>query len=69
MLSYNTLKYYIVLLKKFKTHLNSNALSQLYPNMRWGEYEKTKEFKELVKEVDEDLNQNEVKFSQLYDNC
>ena len=36
MLSYNTLKYYIVLLKKFKAHLNSNALSQLYPNMRWG---------------------------------
>ena len=22
-----------------------------------------------MKEVDEDLNQNEVKFSQLYDNC
>lgn len=37
--------------------------------MRWSEYEKTKEFKELVKEVDEDLNQNEVKFSQIHDSC
>ena len=58
MLSYNTLKYYIVLLRKFKNNLNSNTLNQLYPNMRWNEYSGTKEFKELVKEVDEDLNQN-----------
>ena len=69
MLSYNTLKYYIVLLRKFKNNLNSNTLNQLYPNMRWNEYSGTKEFKELVKEVDEDLNQNQVKFSQLYDSC
>ena len=37
--------------------------------MKWNEYIKTKEFKELQNEVDEDLCQNELKFTQLYDQC
>lgn len=69
MLTYNTLKYYIVLLSKFKKHLNKQSLTQLYPNMRWQEYIGTADFKELVKEVDEDLSQNEIKLAQLYDQC
>ena len=69
MLSYNTLKYYIVLLRKFKSILNKNSLNQIYPNMKWNQYVATQEFKELVKETDDDLSQNEVKFNQLYDQC
>ena len=69
MLSYNLLKYYVILLRKFKGGLNSKSLSERYPNLKWNEYTKTKEFKELLNEVDEDLRTNELKFTQLYDQC
>jgi hypothetical protein len=69
MLSYNTLKYYIVLLSKLKKNLNKNSLSQLYPGLSWAEYASTAEFKEIVNEVQDDLSQNEVKLAQLYDEC
>jgi serine/threonine protein kinase len=57
MLSYNTLKYYIVLLRKFKEMLNKNALNQQYPNRKWNEYVNTQEFKEMVKEANNDLGE------------
>lgn len=69
MLSYNILKYYVILLRKFKSGLNPNSLNSLYPHLKWSDYSKTKEFKDLVSEVEEDLSQNELKFSQLYDKC
>ena len=69
MLSYNLMKYYVVLLRKFKGLLNKNSLNERYPHMRWTEYVSTPEFKELVKEVDDDLNQQEMKFVTLYDEC
>jgi len=67
MLTYNVLKYYIVLLRKFKKNLNKDSLNQLYPNMKWNGYITTDEFKDLVKETSEDLSQNEIKFTTLYD--
>jgi hypothetical protein len=45
MLSYNLLKYYLVLLKNFKEGLNKNDLNQLYPGLKWGEFMATKQFK------------------------
>ena len=62
MISYNLVKYYIVLLRKFKGLLNTNSLNQRFPNMKWQQYSATQEYKELVKEVNDDLCQNEVKF-------
>lgn len=69
MLVYNLQKYYIVLLRKFKQSLNKNVLNEKHPGLKWNEYSTTKEFKDLVKEVDEDLSQNELKFTNLYDQC
>ena len=43
MLSYNLLKYYLVLLKNFKTIINSaNSLNEKYPNNKWNEFLTTK---------------------------
>lgn len=42
MLSYNILKYYVILLRKFKSGLNPNSLNDLYPNLKWNDYCKTK---------------------------
>ena len=58
MLSYNLMKYYVVLLRKFKKMLNKDSLNERFPHMRWTEYVGTKEFKEMVKEVEDDLNQH-----------
>lgn len=58
MLSYNVLKYYIILLRKFRSGLGLNALNTRYPNLKWNEYSKTEEFKSMVAEVDNDLSQN-----------
>jgi hypothetical protein len=59
MLAYNLLKYYIILLKNFKNSLlNKNELNALYPNLKWADFLVTKEFKELSKEIDDDLAQN-----------
>lgn len=69
MLVYNLQKYYIVLLRKFKQSLNKNVLNERYPGLKWNEYSTTKEFKDLAKEVDDDLSQNELKFTNLYDQC
>lgn len=35
MLSYNIMKYYVILLRKFKSTLNPNSLNTLYPNHKW----------------------------------
>lgn len=69
MLSYNLLKYYIVLLRSFKDGLNKNDLSQRHPGLKWGEVLATKQFKEFSKDVDECLNQASVKLVNLYDQC
>lgn len=69
MISYNLVKYYIVLLRKFKGLLNINSLNQRFPNMKWQQYSATQEYKELVKEVNDDLCQIEVKFETIYDEC
>jgi hypothetical protein len=45
MLSYNLLKYYLVLLKNFKEGLNKTDLNQAYPGLKWGEYQASKQFK------------------------
>jgi hypothetical protein len=42
MLSFNLLKYYIVLLRKFQAGLNKNSLNERFPNMKWNEYVSTK---------------------------
>jgi hypothetical protein len=59
MLVYNLKKYYIVLLRKFRQGLNKNSLKDRYPNLKWDEFTTTKEFRELVSEVDEDISKNE----------
>jgi uncharacterized protein YdcH (DUF465 family) len=69
MLAYNLLKYYIVLLKNFKDSLNKNELNLMYPGLKWSDFVCTREFKDLIKEVNEDLSQNELKFANLYDQC
>jgi hypothetical protein len=51
MLSYNLLKYYIVLLRAFRDSLNKNELSQRYPGLKWQEFLTSKQFKEFQKDV------------------
>lgn len=58
MLSFNLLKYYIVLLRGFKEGLNSASLNQQYPGLKWNEFLNSKQFKELAKETSDDLSQN-----------
>lgn len=69
MLSYNLLKYYIVLLRTFRDGLNKNDLIQRYPGLKWQEVLTTKQFKEFYKDVDESLNQATVKLANLFDQC
>lgn len=69
MLSYNLLKYYIVLLRGFRDSLNKNDLAQRYPGLKWTEVLSTKQFKEFFKDVDESLNQASLKLANLYDQC
>jgi serine/threonine protein kinase len=69
MLSYNLLKYYIVLLRAFRDGLNKNDLTQRYPGLKWQEVLTTKQFKEFYKDVDESLNQATVKLANLFDQC
>jgi len=69
MIAYNLLKYYVVLLRNFREGLNKNDLNARYPNLQWNEYTTTKEFKDLIKEVDEDRAQNEMKLSNLHSDC
>ena len=57
MLSYNLMKYYLILLKEFKEGLNKESLNDRYPGKKWVEYLGTKQFKELWSEVNDDLNQ------------
>ncbi len=42
MLTFNLLKYYIILLTKFRDSLDSTSLNKLYPNLRWNEFVLTK---------------------------
>lgn len=51
MLNYNLLKYYIVLLRRYKKALDVKLLDQNYPNKRWKEYSLNPQFKELEQEV------------------
>jgi hypothetical protein len=70
MLSFNLLKYYIVLLRQFREELTETNLQKLYPNYKWPGYvSTTKEFKELLQEVDDDLSQSLIKFGMLFDEC
>jgi hypothetical protein len=69
MLSYNLLKYYIVLLRSFRDSLNKNELIQRYPGLKWNEVLTTKQFKEFYKDVDDSLNQASLKLANLYDQC
>ena len=70
MLSYNLLKYYLVLINGYKATIGSVAgLNEKYPNLKWNEFATTKEFRELKGEVDTDINTQEVKFESLYDQC
>lgn len=55
MLSYNVLKYYIVLLRNFKASLNANSLNNLHPGLKWADYIKTDEFRSFAEEVNTDL--------------
>lgn len=69
MLSYNLMKYYLVLLREFKEGLNKDFLPQRYPGKKWVEYLATKQFKELWGEVNDDLSQYEIKFNNLHNQC
>jgi hypothetical protein len=69
MLSYNLLKYYIVLLRGFRDSLNENDLAQRYPGLKWAEVLGTKQFKEFSKDVEECLNQAALKLANIYDQC
>ncbi len=35
MISFNILKYYIILMRSFQKNLNIEALNQLYPDHKW----------------------------------
>ena len=67
MLNYNLLKYYVILLRRFKKDLSVEALDKKYPNKRWKEYSLNPQFKEMEQEVAEDISHHEVKFFGLYD--
>jgi hypothetical protein len=69
MLTFHLLKYYIVILRVFRSGLNPIDLSVAFPGLKWGEYLNTMHFKLFVKETAEDLRQNELKFISLYDHC
>lgn len=69
MLAYNLLKYYIVLLRNFRQFMCSQALKDKHPQLNWDDFWKTKEFKEICKETEEDLVKYETKFDSLYDQC
>ena len=47
MLNYNLLKYYVILLRRFKKDLSVEALDKKYPNKRWKEYSVNPQFKEM----------------------
>jgi hypothetical protein len=50
-LTFNLIKYYVILLREFIENLNPAKLNALYPNMAWNDFCKTNEFKDIKKEV------------------
>ena len=44
MLKFNLLKYYVILLRRFRKEVRVEMLEQKYPNMKWKEYGSTKQF-------------------------
>lgn len=44
MLKFNLLKYYVILLRRFRKEVRVEVLEQKYPNMKWKEYGSTKQF-------------------------
>lgn len=69
MLSYNLLKYHIVLLRSFRDGLNKNDLAQRYPGLKWAEVVNTKLFKDFFKDVDDSIAEASLKLSNLYHQC
>ena len=70
MVAFNISKYSIILLRKFRRGIESqHYLKTNYPNLNWGEYSHTEEFKKFMKDIDEDLGKAEVKLGYLYENC
>jgi hypothetical protein len=63
------LKYYIILLREFIDSLTPVKLDKLYPNLAWGEFCKTNEFKDIRKEAEEDRSKSEMVFDEVFNQC
>ncbi len=48
-LTFNLIKYYVILLRDFTDNLNPGNLGKLYPNLAWNDFCKTNEFKDIKK--------------------
>ena len=55
MLIFNLLKYYIILLRQFKMDITPGRLEKTYPNKKWEQYCKGKQYEEIVEEVNQDI--------------
>ena len=69
MLIYNLYKYYVVLLRKFQKIFDVPHLEKTYPGKDWAGYSKTKQYKDLLTEVNQDHSKYELKFMALHDQC
>ena len=68
-LTFNLVKYYVVLLREFIENLTPEKLSLLYPNLAWTDFCKTNEFKDIKKEAEDDRTKYEHMFDELYGQC
>ena len=67
-LRYNLIRYYLYLLKLFLKNLTPEFLSK-EAELKWDEFVKTKEFKDMVKEYRNEEENAELKMEALYDQC
>lgn len=68
-LTYNLIKYYVILLREFSRNLKPEILEKKYPNMKWREFIKTSEFNAIRLQTKNSLDEGEKKVLMLYDEC
>lgn len=67
-LRYNLIRYYLYLLKGFLKNMTPEFLSK-EAELKWDEFLKTKEFKDMMKEYRNEEENAELKMEALYDQC
>lgn len=68
-MTFNLIKYYVILLREFIENLNPVKLNAMYANMAWNDFCKTNEFKDIRKEAEDDKAKYEHMFDELYGQC